>query len=126
MGGGVRRIAPDERVEAAATPGMIREEAVATERMWAGVARTAPGVVSGWHHHGEYETSIYVISGALHLEFGPDGSETLDGGPGDFLYVAPGAVHRESNPGDEESHVVAVRAGSGPQVVNVAGPEGTR
>ena len=125
MGGGVRRVAPDERMEAAATAGMVREEAVATDGMWAGLVRTAPGMVSGWHHHAAYETAIYVISGALHMEFGAGGTETLDGRPGDFLYVAPGAVHRESNPSDQESHIVVVRSGSGVPVVNVADPPGS-
>jgi uncharacterized RmlC-like cupin family protein len=122
MSGGVRRIAPEERTEGAATPGMVREEAVATDGMWAGLVRTAPGMVSAWHHHAAYETAIYVFSGALHMEFGAGGSETLDGRPGDFLYVAPGAVHRESNPSDQESHIVVVRSGSGAPVVNVDRP----
>jgi uncharacterized RmlC-like cupin family protein len=125
MGGGVRRVAPEERIEGAATPGMIREEAVATGGMWAGLVRTEAGMVSGWHHHAAYETAIYVISGALHMEFGAGGAETLDGRPGDFLYVAPGAVHRESNPGDQESQIVVVRSGSGVPVVNVDGPPGS-
>lgn len=77
--------------------------------------RTAPGMVSGWHHHAASETAIYVISGALHMEFGAGGAETLVGRPGDFLYVAPGAVHRESNPSEQESHIVVVRSGSGPR-----------
>ncbi len=93
MSGGVRRVAPDERVEGAATPRMVREEAVVTDGMWAGLVRTAPGMVSGWHHHAAWETAIYVISGALHMEFGAGGGETLDGHPGDFPYAAPGAVH---------------------------------
>ncbi len=63
MSGDVRRIAPKERTEGAATPGMVREEAIATGGMWAGYVRTAAGMVSGWHHHGSYETSIYVLSG---------------------------------------------------------------
>jgi uncharacterized RmlC-like cupin family protein len=45
--------------------------------------------------------------------------------PGDFLYVAPGAVHRESNPGNQESHIVVVRSGSGVPVVNVEDPPGS-
>ena len=49
-------------------------------------------------------------------------TETLDCRQGDFIYVAPGAVHRESNPGDQESQIVVVRAGSGAPVVNVDGP----
>lgn len=123
MSRGVRRIAPEERSEGAATAGMVREEAIATDRMWAGFARTAAGMISGWHHHGEYETAIYVMAGALHMEFGPGGADTLDGRPGDFLYVAPGAIHRESNPSDQESHLLVVRSGAGAPVVNVDGPE---
>lgn len=118
----VRLIAPGERAEGAGTPGMIREEAVATDRMWAGLVRTGAGMVSGWHHHGDYETTIYVLTGALRMEFGPGGRHLLEAVPGDFLYVARGAVHRESNPTGEESQIVVVRSGSGDPVVNVDGP----
>lgn len=123
MAGDVRRIAPEKRTEGVGTPGMIREEAVATDRMWAGLVRTGAGMVSGWHHHGDHESTIYVLSGALRMEFGLGGSEVLDAGPGDFLYVAPGAIHRESNPTDQESQIVVVRSGSGEPVINVEGPE---
>jgi len=102
---------------------MIREEAVATEAMWAGLVRTAPGVVSGWHHHGDYESVIYVNTGALVMEFGPGGRETLEARQGDFLYVAPGAIHRESNPTADESHIIVVRSGSGEAVINLDSPE---
>lgn len=107
MAGDVRRIAPEERTEGVPTPGMIREEAVATDRMWAGLARTEVGMASGWHHHGGYESTIYVLSGALRMEFGPGGTEVLEAGPGDFLYVAPGAVHG----GQPERRGVADRGG---------------
>jgi uncharacterized RmlC-like cupin family protein len=119
----VRRIAPEERTEGVGTPGMIREEAVATDGMWAGLVRPRTGMVSGWHHHGDYETTIYVLSGALRMEFGLGGGEVLEAAPGDFLYVAPGAIHRESNPTNQESEVVVVRSGSGEPVINVEGPE---
>jgi uncharacterized RmlC-like cupin family protein len=102
---------------------MIREQAIATDRMWAGLVRTAAGMVSGWHHHGEYETTVYLISGGLRMEFGPGGGEVVEAAPGDFLYVAPGAVHRESNPADRESQVLVIRSGSGEPVVNVDGPD---
>jgi len=26
--------------------------------------------VSGWHHHGDFETVIYILSGVLKMEFG--------------------------------------------------------
>jgi uncharacterized RmlC-like cupin family protein len=123
VAGQVRRIGPDQRTEAAVTPGMRREEAVATERLWSGLARTEAGSASGWHHHGDYETTFYVLSGVVRMEFGPEGRESVDVGAGDFGYISPGAVHRESNPSDEESVAVVVRAGSGPAVINVDGPE---
>ena len=61
----VRLIRADGRTEGVPTPGMFREEAIATDRLWAGYVRTEAGLVSGWHHHGDYESSIFVITGAL-------------------------------------------------------------
>jgi len=37
--------------------------------------------------------------------------------------VASSAIHRESNPSDEERQIVVVRSGSGERVINVEGPE---
>jgi uncharacterized RmlC-like cupin family protein len=121
---GVRLITPGERTEGIATPGMVREEAVSTDGMWAGLVRTEAGMLSGWHHHGGYESMIYVLTGGLRMEFGSGGRDVLEAGPGDFLYVARGAVHRESNPTDQESHIVVARSGTGEPVFNVDGPEG--
>jgi len=118
----VHKITPPERTEGEATSGITREQAIAVDGMWAGVARTEAHAISGWHHHADYDTSIYVVSGVLRMESGPAGSETVDAGPGDFLYVPKGAIHREGNPADAESQVVVVRAGRGPVTVNVDGP----
>jgi uncharacterized RmlC-like cupin family protein len=123
VSGPVRRIGAEERTEATMTPGMRREEAVATDRMWGGLARTEPGSASGWHHHGANETTFYVLSGAVRVEFGPGGGESMDLGRGDFGYIARDTVHRESNPSDQEAVVVVVRAGSGPAVIKVEGPD---
>ena len=119
----IYRVAPEERVEGQPTPGMSREQAIQTPRMWAGFVRTDPGMASGWHHHGDYESSIYVISGSLRMEFGPDGEGSFDAGPGDFVFVGKQLVHRESNPSTEPAAIVVVRAGEGEPVVNVDGPE---
>jgi uncharacterized RmlC-like cupin family protein len=123
MGQQFRLITRPARVAGPSTPGMDRFTAVATDTMWAGGARTEPGMVSAWHHHGEQESAIFVVSGALRMEFGPDGASALDAGPGDFVYVPSHAVHRESNPSDEPADIIVVRAGSGPSVMNVEGPE---
>jgi uncharacterized RmlC-like cupin family protein len=119
----LRLIRPSERsTETQQTSGMTREIAIAKEGIWAAFVRTAPGTESGWHHHGAYETSIYVVRGRLRFEFGPGGSRSIEAAPGDFVHVPPGAVHRESNPGDEEGHIIVVRAGTGAPNVNVDGP----
>jgi uncharacterized RmlC-like cupin family protein len=118
----VWRVRPSERTPGQPTPGMTREQAVETDGMWAGYVRTEPGMVSGWHHHGEYESSIYIVSGALRMEFGPGGEDSLEAGPGDFVYVPPHAIHREGNPTSEESAIIVVRAGRGEAVTNVDGP----
>ena len=118
----VRVVSPAERV-AQPAGAMVREQAVSTPGMWAGLAFTPPGADSGWHHHGSYESTIYVVSGRMRMESGPDGGIVVDAGPGDFLYVPPGAVHRESNPTDAESQLVVVRGGgSGPPVISMEGP----
>jgi len=113
---------PADRVPGPPTAGMIREMAFTTAQAWSGYARTEPGMVSGWHHHGDYDSIIYVLSGALRMEFGPGGGDTLDAQPGDFVLVPSGAVHRESNPSAVPAEIVVVRIGSGESTFNVDGP----
>jgi uncharacterized RmlC-like cupin family protein len=112
----------------AQTPGMTRTAAVSPEttgnaRLWVGRVFTPPGTVSGWHHHGDCETAIYIVQGRARFSWGPDGGESAEVGPGDFLDVAPGAVHREECLGDEPVVMVVSRACNGVIVVNTDGPE---
>lgn len=104
------------------TPGMTREQAFVSDGVWSGVVFTEPGMISGWHHHGEHDTYFYVAAGRAMLEFGPGGSDKVDAKTGDFVHVPPRTVHRESNPGEETSVLVGFRVGSGEVVVNVEGP----
>lgn len=106
------------------TAGMHREELVSRPDSWVGIVRTAAGSVSGWHHHGEYNSYIYVVSGQARLEFGPAGRESVEGRAGDVVFIPKGVVHRESAVGPDEAVIFLVRVGSGEPVVNVEGPEG--
>src|SRR5206468_4686308 len=63
--GGMRLIRPADRVEGQPTIGMQREEAIATEGIWSGLVTAEAGTVSGWHHHGEFESVIYILKGAF-------------------------------------------------------------
>ncbi len=74
----VVRIRPEERVEGDRTAGMVREQAIAIEGMWSGFVRTEAHMASAWHHHGDYDTSIYVLTGALRMECGPAGAVTVE------------------------------------------------
>jgi len=119
----IYRVTPQERVEGQPTPGVTREQAFQTDRMWSGFARTEPGMISGWHHHGDHESTIYVLTGSLRMEFGTGGGGAFEAHPGDFVFVGKHAVHREGNPSSEEATIVVVRAGQGEAVVNVDGPD---
>ena len=117
-----RRVGYDELTPADPTPGMSRRLGLRTAGMWSGTVDTEPGAVTGWHHHGEHDTTLYIVSGRFRLESGPGGRDVVEGGPGDFLHVPAGAVHRESNPGAEPSRAVVVRCGTGTPTTNVDGP----
>jgi uncharacterized RmlC-like cupin family protein len=106
------------------TPGMSRRLAVHRDGMWTGTVDTEPHATSGWHHHGDFETTLYIVSGRMRMESGPGGRDVVEAGPGDFLRVSAGAVHRESNPSDEPGRAVVVRCGTGEPTHNVAGPAG--
>lgn len=114
----VRVVRSSDLVAADPTDGMSRALAFELPTLWAGRVETVPWAVSGWHHHDVNETSLYVVSGVLRLEFeGYDGH--LDALAGDFVHVPAHTVHRESNPSDEPSVAVIARAGGGIPTVNV-------
>jgi uncharacterized RmlC-like cupin family protein len=105
------------------TGGMHRLEGLAAAGVHVVEVRTEPGLVSGWHHHGDNGTYGYVIGGRLRLEWGTAGQQFAEAGPGEFFYVAPNTVHRESNPVADEQFLVGFRVGTGPTVFNVEGPD---
>jgi uncharacterized RmlC-like cupin family protein len=118
----VRIIRAGDLVAADPTPGMDRQRAFELPGLWSGQVTTAPGVVSGWHHHDSNESALYVVSGVLRFEFdGHDGY--LDAEAGDFIHVPAFTIHRESNPTSQPSVAVIARAGGGIPTVNVERPE---
>ena len=110
-----------DEVPAQQTPGIRRRQAFAGEDRWVGHVETRPGEWSGWHHHGETDTYMYVLSGGLEFEFGADRERVL-GGPGDFALMPAGVIHRERTTPGGPGELVLVRLGPGPAVVNVDDP----
>ena len=54
------RVGADELRPGDPTPGMTRQVALHTGGMWSGTVDTEAGATSGWHHHGDHDTTIYV------------------------------------------------------------------
>ncbi|HEV8571745.1 MAG TPA: cupin domain-containing protein [Actinomycetota bacterium] len=111
------RVRPEQQ-----TAGMLREEAFATEKLWIGVVRAEPEHVSGWHHHGKWNTYAYVLSGTLRLESGPGGADLEEVRAGDFVLIPRNAIHREGS-GGPGFEAITLRVGSGSTLFNVEGPE---
>lgn len=111
--------------ETGQTTGMTRLEAVSgktvgSSKIWTGKTLVAPATKSGDHHHGETETSIYVVSGNPVFVFADGDTEVrLETEPGDFIFVPPYAPHREENPGGTEAVVVISRSSQEGVVVNL-------
>ena len=123
MGEAIRVVRPADLQPADPTPGMLRRAAFEARGLWTGLVDTEPGAESGWHHHGQHESSLYVLTGTLRLDFGPGGQSTVEAHEGDFVHVPAGVVHREGNPGATTSRAVIARAGGGVPTVNVTGPD---
>ena len=112
---------PGDRRVADPTPGKRREQAVREGLLWSGLVRTEPGVASGWHHHGDHDTSVYVVEGHVRIEYGARGELSVEAGPGDFVHIPRHLVHREVNAGSTPSVEILSRAGTGPLTTNVDG-----
>lgn len=102
---------------------MQRGEAFHHDRVWAGYSTFPGGATTGWHHHGDYDTYGYITEGAMMVEFGPGGAETVRVEAGDFVHIPAGMVHRESVPAQGGAGVVVRTGGEGPTVTNVDGPD---
>lgn len=102
---------------------MQRGEAFAHDGVWAGFAAFPADASTGWHHHGDYATYAYMTAGAMTIEFGPGGGETVNVQAGDFVFIPARLVHRETVSVAGGSGVVVRVGGRGPTVHNLEGPD---
>lgn len=100
---GVGQNADMERAIAISAP------TVGSVRLYSSVVTTAPGAKTRIHHHGECETSIYIVAGSARYTFGATGlEEAFSAGAGDFVYIPAGEVHVEENASATEPLVVVL------------------
>lgn len=123
-GGSVALVRHDERRTATGLPtGSFGEEAFADATGWVGFLVLPPGATSHWHHHGEWVSYAVVQRGVLRWEFGADGAEAIEIGPGDVGRMPAWVVHRDVSAGEEDLEMALFRAGRGPLTTDVDGPE---
>jgi uncharacterized RmlC-like cupin family protein len=109
------RVTPAERASSVGqNSAMERSIAISAERvgsmgLYSSVVTTAPGGKTRIHHHGDCETSIYIVAGAARYTWGPTGlEEAMDAGEGDFVYIPAGEIHVEENASSTEPLIVVL------------------
>ncbi|MSQ13889.1 MAG: cupin domain-containing protein [Dehalococcoidia bacterium] len=110
----VRLIKPHERRVEIASGAMSRLEGVSkqlsgAEGIHLAIASILPKQRSSPHYHVNCESAIYVVKGTGRFLVGEGLEQALAIGPGDFLYVPPGAVHAPSNDGDDIMELIVAR-----------------
>jgi uncharacterized RmlC-like cupin family protein len=109
------RVTPTDRVTTVGQhAGMERSIAIShptvgSERLYSSIVSTAPGDKTRVHHHGDCETSIYIVSGSGRYTWGPSGLEhEMTASAGDFVYIPAGEIHVEENASTADPLVVVL------------------
>lgn len=89
--GGAGQNAAMERIVA------VSRETVGSRGIYSSIVTTAPGGRTEVHHHGECETSIYILRGRARFYSGDGLSDVVEANEGDFVYVPAFEVHVEEN-----------------------------
>ena len=90
---------------------------VGAEGIHLAIATVPPGCQSSAHRHTNCESAIYVTRGHGKMLTGEMLEKALDIGPGDFIYVPPGAVHQPVNSSATEPLEMIVARNSPVEIV---------
>ena len=106
-----------ETAQGPPTPGMHRKVAIEQDGVWIGTVDTEPGVLTGWHHHGDWDTYVYTLRGEARFDY-VDGPAVVVRSmqPGEVIFIPKGVVHREGSASTHGISALLVRVGSGPLV----------
>ena len=110
-----RVLGPETRLE------ILSPEMCGSQSLRISVVTLAPGVHDSAHWHASGEKALYVIKGRGRIYWGEGIPNATDIGPGDCVYVPPGAVHAPANTGDEPLELLML--GNAPYDVTVPGGE---
>src|SRR3954452_22781607 len=72
----------------------VSRPTVGSERLYSSIVTTAPRGRTRIHHHGECETSIYIVSGDARYTWGATGLENaMTAAAGDLVDIPAGEIH---------------------------------
>lgn len=117
-------IKPGDLIDGPNTPGQNRKTAVNLETFWVGEAHiTALDAPSQWHHHKDFDSVMYMMSGKIRVDHGENGEDTFTLEAGDYAYFPRRVIHRcQILEGGDDVRYIGIRVGKGETVVNVDGP----
>ncbi len=72
------------------------------------IATVPPGAVAFSHVHVDFEVMLYILQGRVRHEYGHLLQQSIENGPGDFIYIEPGVPHEVFNLSDTEPVVAVV------------------
>lgn len=102
----------------------VSGDTVGSKTLWVGRVTLIPSARSGPHHHGNAESVICVTAGRIRLRYGERLQNSIEAGPGDYIYVPPRVIHQEINlsPSDPIDSIV-IRDSQVNVVINVVLPD---
>jgi uncharacterized RmlC-like cupin family protein len=121
--------AADLSTQTSQTSGMHRATAVSgdtvgSKNLWVGRVTLIPSARSGPHHHGNAESVICVTAGRIRLRYGARLQDSIEAGPGDYIYIPPRVIHQEINLSPSEPiDSIVIRDSQVNVVVNVVLPD---
>jgi uncharacterized RmlC-like cupin family protein len=87
----------------------VSRRTVGSTGLYSSVVTTRAGGTSRVHHHGDCETSIYVMAGRARFTWGPTGvEESFEAAAGDIVYIPAHELHVEENASPTDDLVVLV------------------
>ena len=96
----------------------VSRDTVGSAGLYSSIVTTAPRGRTEVHHHGECETSIYILHGRARFYAGDGLSDIVDADEGDFVYVPAYQVHVEENASETEDLVVLLSRNCSGSVVH--------
>jgi uncharacterized RmlC-like cupin family protein len=93
----------------------LNARTVGTAELSMNVATVPPGGVAAAHIHVGFEVGLFILQGNVQHKFGKGLTQTLENGPGDFIFIKAGLPHEVFNLSDTEPIVAVVARSSANQ-----------